>query len=118
MTDLDSLFNRTLESDKSGLQVDIFHFDILSILQFQFKYRYFRFFLKKSSFLQVAIHAIGDKANDILLDMVDKVVDLNGAKDRRFRVCSIATSELFLSLGLCLVFICLSWNRLTLFSRI
>ncbi|PWZ30262.1 putative amidohydrolase YtcJ [Zea mays] len=54
MTDLDSLLNRTLESDKSGLQV--------------------------------AIHAIGDKANDILLDMVDKVVDLNGAKDRRFRI--------------------------------
>ncbi|ONM34407.1 Amidohydrolase family [Zea mays] len=54
MTDLDSLLNRTLESDKSGLQV--------------------------------AIHAIGDKANDILLDMVDKIVDLNGAKDRRFRI--------------------------------
>ena len=39
-------------------------------------------------FLQVAIHVIGDKANDMLLDMVDKVVDLNGVKDRRFRVCS------------------------------
>jgi len=54
VTDMDSLLNRTLESDKSGLQV--------------------------------AIHAIGDKANDMLLDMVDKVVDLNGVKDRRFRI--------------------------------
>ncbi|KAF7033313.1 hypothetical protein CFC21_044425 [Triticum aestivum] len=36
--------------------------------------------------LQVAIHAIGDKANDMLLDMFDKVVSLNGTKDRRFRI--------------------------------
>ncbi|KAK3166521.1 hypothetical protein QOZ80_1AG0046830 [Eleusine coracana subsp. coracana] len=36
--------------------------------------------------LQVAIHAIGDKANGMLLDMLDKVVDLNGMKDRRFRI--------------------------------
>nr|CAB3479458.1 unnamed protein product [Digitaria exilis] len=54
VTDIDSLLNRTLESDKSGLQV--------------------------------AIHAIGDKANDMLLDMFDNVVDLNGVKDRRFRI--------------------------------
>uniref|UniRef100_A0A0A9HEL5 Amidohydrolase 3 domain-containing protein n=1 Tax=Arundo donax TaxID=35708 RepID=A0A0A9HEL5_ARUDO len=52
--DMDNLLNRTLESDKSGLQV--------------------------------AIHAIGDKANNMLLDMLDKVVDLNGEKDRRFRI--------------------------------
>ncbi|XP_047055107.1 protein LONG AFTER FAR-RED 3-like [Lolium rigidum] len=36
--------------------------------------------------LQVAIHAIGDKANDMLLDMLDEVVNLNGMRDRRFRV--------------------------------
>ncbi|KAJ1287093.1 hypothetical protein BS78_03G403900 [Paspalum vaginatum] len=54
VTDMGTLLNRTLESDKSGLQV--------------------------------AIHAIGDKANDMLLDMVDMVVDLNGVKDRRFRI--------------------------------
>ncbi|KAG8079097.1 hypothetical protein GUJ93_ZPchr0007g6255 [Zizania palustris] len=36
--------------------------------------------------LQVAIHAIGDKANDMLLSMFDKVVDLNGMKDHRFRI--------------------------------
>ncbi|RCV29090.1 hypothetical protein SETIT_5G455500v2 [Setaria italica] len=54
VTDMDNLLNRTLESDRSGLQV--------------------------------AVHAIGDKANDMLLDMVEKVVDLNGMKDRRFRI--------------------------------
>ncbi|KAM0834528.1 hypothetical protein ACQ4PT_063557 [Festuca glaucescens] len=36
--------------------------------------------------LQVAIHAIGDKANDMLLDMLDEIVNLNGVRDRRFRV--------------------------------
>ena len=36
---------------------------------------------------QVAVHAIGDKANDMLLDMLDEVVNLNGISDRRFRVC-------------------------------
>ncbi|KAM0930704.1 hypothetical protein ACQ4PT_000792 [Festuca glaucescens] len=36
--------------------------------------------------LQVAIHAIGDKANDMLLDMLDEVVNLNGMRDRRFRI--------------------------------
>uniref|UniRef100_A0A0E0N7P8 Amidohydrolase 3 domain-containing protein n=1 Tax=Oryza rufipogon TaxID=4529 RepID=A0A0E0N7P8_ORYRU len=36
--------------------------------------------------LQIAIHAIGDKANDMLLDMYEKVVDLNGMKDHRFRI--------------------------------
>uniref|UniRef100_A0ACD5XKP2 Uncharacterized protein n=1 Tax=Avena sativa TaxID=4498 RepID=A0ACD5XKP2_AVESA len=36
--------------------------------------------------LQVAIHAIGDKANDLLLDMLDEVVNLNGMRDRRFRI--------------------------------
>ncbi|TVU36822.1 hypothetical protein EJB05_18771 [Eragrostis curvula] len=36
--------------------------------------------------LQIAVHAIGDKANDMLLDLLDKVVDLNGMRDRRFRI--------------------------------
>ena len=36
----------------------------------------------------VPIHAIGDKANDMLLDMINRVVDLNGVKDGRFQVCS------------------------------
>ncbi|XP_062208107.1 protein LONG AFTER FAR-RED 3-like [Phragmites australis] len=54
VVDMDNLLNRTIESDRAGLQV--------------------------------AIHAIGDKANDMLLDMFDKVVDSNGVKDRRFRI--------------------------------
>ncbi|XP_044974151.1 protein LONG AFTER FAR-RED 3-like [Hordeum vulgare subsp. vulgare] len=36
--------------------------------------------------LQVAIHVIGDKAINMLLDMFDKVVSLNRMKDRRFRI--------------------------------
>ncbi|XP_042387224.1 protein LONG AFTER FAR-RED 3-like isoform X2 [Zingiber officinale] len=36
--------------------------------------------------LQVAIHAIGDKANDILLDMYSNVASYNGLRDRRFRI--------------------------------
>ncbi|XP_024962310.1 uncharacterized protein LOC112502592 [Cynara cardunculus var. scolymus] len=36
--------------------------------------------------LQVAIHAIGDKANDLVLDMYKSVVSTNGKRDRRFRI--------------------------------
>lgn len=35
---------------------------------------------------QVAIHAIGDKANDLVLDMYKSVVSTNGKRDRRFRI--------------------------------
>ncbi|KAE8802955.1 putative amidohydrolase ytcJ [Hordeum vulgare] len=49
--------------------------------------------------LQVAIHAIGDKANDMLLDMFDKVVSLNGMKDRRFRLCFSIEHAQHLSAG-------------------
>ncbi|XVF00244.1 hypothetical protein REPUB_Repub03eG0268300 [Reevesia pubescens] len=49
-----SLFNRTMASDKSGLQV--------------------------------AIHAIGDRANDLILDMYESVASINGKRDRRFRI--------------------------------
>ncbi|KAI8571586.1 hypothetical protein RHMOL_Rhmol01G0131500 [Rhododendron molle] len=52
--DMESLFNMTVESDKSGLQV--------------------------------AIHAIGDRANDLILDMYESVVAKNGMRDRRFRI--------------------------------
>ncbi|KAG5565120.1 hypothetical protein RHGRI_001120 [Rhododendron griersonianum] len=53
VTDMESLFNMTMESDKYGLQV--------------------------------AIHAIGDRANDLILDMYKSVVAKNGMRDRRFR---------------------------------
>ncbi|XP_042514956.1 protein LONG AFTER FAR-RED 3 isoform X2 [Macadamia integrifolia] len=36
--------------------------------------------------LQVAIHAIGDRANDLILDLYDSVASSNGVKDRRFRI--------------------------------
>ncbi|HEX4243084.1 MAG TPA: amidohydrolase family protein [Steroidobacteraceae bacterium] len=36
--------------------------------------------------LQVAIHAIGDEANDDVLDIYEETASANGARDRRFRV--------------------------------
>ncbi|KAK9682800.1 hypothetical protein RND81_10G097200 [Saponaria officinalis] len=39
-----------------------------------------------NSGLQVAIHAIGDKANDLILDMYESVAHKNGFRDRRFRI--------------------------------
>ncbi|KAI3425631.1 Amidohydro_3 domain-containing protein, partial [Psidium guajava] len=36
--------------------------------------------------LQVAIHAIGDKANDLVLDVYQSVGSINGVRDRRFRI--------------------------------
>jgi predicted amidohydrolase YtcJ len=39
-----------------------------------------------SAGLQVAVHAIGDKANALLLDVFDSVALANGARDRRFRI--------------------------------
>jgi len=36
--------------------------------------------------LHVMVHAIGDRANDLILDIYQKVGQENGARDRRFRV--------------------------------
>ncbi|MDI6848628.1 MAG: amidohydrolase [Candidatus Saccharicenans sp.] len=36
--------------------------------------------------LQVAIHAIGDRANAILLDLMEKICAENGPRDRRWRI--------------------------------
>jgi predicted amidohydrolase YtcJ len=36
--------------------------------------------------LQVAVHAIGDRANSLLLDIFEKAVAQNGPRDRRWRV--------------------------------
>jgi predicted amidohydrolase YtcJ len=36
--------------------------------------------------LQVAVHAIGDKANHIILGMYEEAMRQNGARDRRFRI--------------------------------
>jgi len=39
-----------------------------------------------SAHLQVAVHAIGDRANALLLDTFDSVMVTNGPRDRRFRI--------------------------------
>src|SRR6266571_4786349 len=39
-----------------------------------------------SAGLQVTVHAIGDRANAIILDIYDSVARAHGARDRRFRV--------------------------------
>jgi predicted amidohydrolase YtcJ len=36
--------------------------------------------------LQCAVHAIGDRANAVILDIFEKAAAVNGARDRRFRV--------------------------------
>ncbi|HND56211.1 MAG TPA: amidohydrolase, partial [Pirellulaceae bacterium] len=36
--------------------------------------------------LQVAVHAIGDRANDRMLDIFAKAAEANGPRDRRFRI--------------------------------
>ncbi len=36
--------------------------------------------------LQVTIHAIGDKANDTILDIYERVISRNGPRDRRWRI--------------------------------
>jgi len=36
--------------------------------------------------LQVAVHAIGDRANDLLLDIFAEAIEENGTRDRRFRI--------------------------------
>lgn len=46
-------------------------------------------YLFSSSVIKVAIHAIGDKANDMILDMYESVATVNGDRDRRFRVSLI-----------------------------
>ncbi len=39
-----------------------------------------------SSDIQLRVHAIGDQANSILLDILDTLEHINGIKDRRFRL--------------------------------
>ncbi|MEP7325779.1 MAG: amidohydrolase [Gemmatimonadota bacterium] len=39
-----------------------------------------------SAGLQVAMHAIGERANGLLLDIYDSVAQAHGARDRRFRI--------------------------------
>jgi len=36
--------------------------------------------------LQLTVHAIGDEANGYLMDMLERIIDNNGERDRRFRL--------------------------------
>jgi len=45
-----------------------------------------RVMLADKSGLQVAVHAIGDKANHIILDIFEKVIAQNGVRERRWRI--------------------------------
>lgn len=36
--------------------------------------------------IQLTVHAIGDEANGFLMDMVERLIEKNGEKDRRFRL--------------------------------
>ncbi|MFC2162007.1 amidohydrolase [Acidobacteriota bacterium] len=36
--------------------------------------------------LQLAVHAIGDRANNLILDIFERVINQNGARDRRWRI--------------------------------
>ncbi len=38
------------------------------------------------AYLQINIHAIGDRANDEILDIFERTIAANGARDRRFRI--------------------------------
>ncbi|KAL6616713.1 hypothetical protein ACP70R_038983 [Stipagrostis hirtigluma subsp. patula] len=71
-----ALFHEPYEGDPGNYGLQVTDFDVLLNMTLD----------SDKSGLQVAIHAIGDKANDMLLDMLEKVVDLNGRKDRRFRI--------------------------------
>lgn len=44
--------------------------------------------------VQAAIHAIGDRANDLILDMYESVFSTNGVRDRRFRVKILLTQTI------------------------
>ncbi|PKU86198.1 hypothetical protein MA16_Dca002029 [Dendrobium catenatum] len=61
VSDFDWLFNATVASDKTGLQV--------------------------------AVHAIGDKANDMVLDLFNSVKSINEGRDHRFRVAVHAIGD-------------------------
>lgn len=36
--------------------------------------------------LQIAVHAIGQRANNVVLELLDQIIKRNGSRDRRFRV--------------------------------
>lgn len=79
------LYNMTISADKAGLQVLCFFSALVSsvFLIHQDLPMYIGTFF---SLFQVAVHAIGDRANDLILDLYKSVTSENGVRDRRFRV--------------------------------
>ncbi|XP_039136012.1 protein LONG AFTER FAR-RED 3 [Dioscorea cayenensis subsp. rotundata] len=71
-----ALFYEPYEDDPDNYGIQVTDFDWLLNMTLA---------CDKSS-LQVAIHAIGDKANDLVLDLYHSVASSNGIRDRRFRI--------------------------------
>ncbi|XP_078178771.1 amidohydrolase family isoform X1 [Carex rostrata] len=71
-----ALFHEPYEDDPSNNGIQIVDIDWLANATLH----------SDKSGLQVAIHAIGDKANDMVLDMYRSVISENGVRDRRFRI--------------------------------
>lgn len=91
--DPEKLSNFTIAADKSGLQVPVYFCPLLvhRISQYLSLIAEVHSLAHISCFfscrvVKVAIHAIGDKANDMILDMYESVAAANGDRDRRFRV--------------------------------
>ncbi|XP_020592911.1 uncharacterized protein LOC110033320 isoform X2 [Phalaenopsis equestris] len=71
-----ALFHEPYKDDPHnyGLQVSDFDWLLNAIVE------------SDKSGLQVAVHAIGDKANDMVLDLFNSVKSVNEARDHRFRI--------------------------------
>ncbi|KAL5570594.1 hypothetical protein UlMin_027169 [Ulmus minor] len=102
--DYEELFNLTLASDKHGLQVSSCHNYKLPFHSIKMIIEIIIDDCSTFNFFQVAIHAIGDRANDLILDLYDSVISKNGIRDRRFRIehaqhLAPGTSDRFGKLG-------------------
>lgn len=71
-----ALFHEPYVDEPHNYGLEVIDFDTLRNLTLQ----------SDKSGLQVAIHAIGDKANDRVLELAEMVENENGMRDRRFRI--------------------------------
>lgn len=92
VTDFEWLLNATLAADRSGLQV--FSFSKVVFPVFLINYNSSLYLQDCNNIIQVAVHAIGDKANEMVLDLFNMVAISNGIRDRRFRVIYCILSEI------------------------
>ncbi|PIN21975.1 N-substituted formamide deformylase [Handroanthus impetiginosus] len=93
VADIDTLYNMTISADKAGLQpyVDEPLNHGLQVADIDTLYN--MTISADKAGLQVAIHAIGDQANDMILDLYKSVASENGMKDRRFRNLQIEHAQ-------------------------